>query len=152
METKFDPQQGLNEITVKIMDFVRASLDEYFNSLKPNLLNTDVVIFILNLIESLSANSYYLLKLYLPNNELDFDFIKAKMLNALSDNFEDIKNYNPCIDLTKDQMNEIVKNGIEKTEITLVDGTKVSLSGNDLYMKEDGNISLAEDVLNEIKH
>jgi hypothetical protein len=152
METKFDPQQGLNEITIKIMDFVRASLDEYFNSLKPNLLNTDVVSFILNLIESLSANSYYLLKLYLPNHELDFDFIKAKMLNALSDKFEDIKKYTPCIDITKDQMNEIIKNGIEKTEITLVDGTKVSLSVNDLYMKEYGNLSLAEDVLNEIKH
>jgi hypothetical protein len=132
-------QKDFRIILTEVMRSYKNNIHDYLeeNSGK-NLTDSDVIILIMNLTINISTNIYYSLKSFLPKSSIDFDFLRAKMINELSDSFEKIKSYQPedqLMQLDTNDIKEIMEKGF--TTITLEDGSKRKIYKEDLLFKKD---------------
>src|ERR1700679_2383693 len=104
-------ENSAKEILRKVMKCYNEEMHHYLISLPDGrLTDSDVIFLILNLTLGISTNIYFSLKEILPTTIIDFDFAKAKLINSLSDSFEEIKKYIPeknNMPLTVEQVVEI---------------------------------------------
>src|SRR5580692_11475653 len=68
----------------------------------------NTVIMVMGLVDFISTAIYYSIKQLNPDFPTNFDFLKAKIINQLSDSFEKIKKFNP---LAQVHVNEIIEKG-----------------------------------------
>lgn len=140
----------LRQINGEVYRTYIREMNEFLSKNKgPELLETDVQIMIMNLTISISRCLYFSLKKFLPKSELDFDFMRAAILNNLKDEFEEIKNHDSDkshVELTHEQIKEI----FEKGYITLtIDGMEVKFTKEDLEFKE---VTSIEEKQNDKSH
>jgi flagellar motor switch protein FliG len=95
-----------------------------------------------------TTNMYYTLKELLPTTPIDFDYIKATILNNLKDNFEEVKDYQvkqKYMPLTVEQLKEIKEKGF--TFVDMPDGSQRKITDQDILVSEKD----AEKVLDHAK-
>jgi hypothetical protein len=142
-------ETDLQIITTAILRTYQEKIHEYLNS-KPDgsLTDADVIVMVMNLVVGVSTNIYYTLKQILPDTKMDFDFMKAKMGNAIFDGFEKIKEFKPeetMVSLTVEQVKEIREKGF--TLIDLPNGGQRKVSMEDIMVKRQD----ADKLLDEAK-
>lgn len=111
------------------------------------LTDADVIIMVMNLTIGLSTNIYYSLKNILPRAPLDFDYMKATMMNSMIAAFEKIKDYKPSEamrTLTIDEVKEAQEKGfvIIKNE----DGSERKVLKEEIYFSKDTAEKMKEEV------
>jgi hypothetical protein len=140
-------------ISREIMNKYHEEMHKYLNSKAAGkLTDADVVIMIMNLTIGIGTNIYYSLKQILPTTVMDFDFMRAKMVNEFSDTFEKIKDYNPkenMMPLTVEQVKEIQEKG--STTITFPDGRQRVVTEEELLVKKYDAERMADHVKKEVK-
>jgi hypothetical protein len=142
-------ETDLSNITTAMMRTYQEKIHEYLHS-KPDgaLTDADVIVMIMNLSVGVGINVYYTLKQILPDTKMDYDFMRAKMVNAISDGFEKIKEYKPdetMITLTAEQVKEIRENGFAL--IPLADGGERRVTLGEIMVKRQD----ADKLLDEAK-
>lgn len=139
----------LQSIVQPIMRTYQDRIYAYLESKpKGTLTEADVIIMIMNVSVGISINVYYTLKQILPDAVIDFNFMKAKMINALADGFEKIVDYTPektMAVLTPEQIKEIIDSGF--TILKLDDGGERKITFDDIMVTKDD----ADRLLNEAK-
>lgn len=128
----------------------QEEMDNFIQS-RPSgsLTDTDVILMTMNVVIAVSTNMYYSLKEMLPTTQIDFDYVKATMINNLKDNFENIKTHQPTqryLPLTVEQIKEIQANGF--TFVQMSDGTEKKVTEQDIYVSGQA----ADEVLNAAKN
>jgi len=145
-----DVKDDFKCIVKNIMSVYQEEVDNFIRTHpEGSLTDADVIIMNMNVIMSISTNMYYYLKDLLPTIPIDFDYIKATIINHLKDNFEKVKEYNPkhrYMPLSVEQVKEIREKG--STVIKMPDGSEKTVTQNDILVKE----SDAEKVLNSAKN
>lgn len=139
------------KIATKVIDSYYDEMDSYFRNPDYKLNESDVIMMVMNMTVGMAKNIYFSLKDFMPDRTLDFDFMRAKIINTLSDEFNKITEYNPkktLIELNKDQLNEIVENG--HAIVDLGDGNEIKVTEDDIYMKQDDAKELAEKVKKDV--
>lgn len=148
MESEF------KNISSAIMRCYHEQMHEYLNSKPPaSLTDSDVIIMIMNLTIGVGTNIYYSLKQILPTTNIDFDFIKAKVINSFVDEFEKIKEYNPkenTMPLNADQIQEIAENGF--CIIVMPDGSERKVTKEDILIKKEDVDKLINMQKKEVSH
>lgn len=148
-------QTDLSNITTAIMKTYQEKIHDYLHS-KPDgaLTDADVIVMIMNLSVGVGVNIYYTLKQILPDTSMDYDFMRAKMVNAISDGFEKIKEYKPdetMLTLTTEQVKEIKEKGF--TILSLSDGSSRRVTLDEIMVKRqdaDKLLDEAKEKANEI--
>lgn len=134
-----EQSNALAKICVATISAYDNELHDYLSdSEEKKITQADVIVMIMNLTISISTSLYYSLKEYLPNVPMDFDFMKAKIINSLVKNFDDIKNYTPknkMLALTPEQIKEIMDKGF--FILKLEDGLEFKVTEKDLLFKKD---------------
>lgn len=101
--TETDEREYFKKIHDKIISCFRDEFFSWIESAKErNVTEGDVLVMLMNLTISVSSGIYGTIRMYLPDTRIDFDFIRAKMINEMSDTFEKVKN----ITLRTDEENE----------------------------------------------
>jgi hypothetical protein len=136
-------------IVKNVMSVYQESMDNYIRT-KPEgaLTDADVIIMNMNVIMGVTTNMYYTLKELLPTTPIDFDYIKATILNNLKDNFEKVKDYQvkqKYMPLTVEQLKEIKEKGF--TFVDMPDGSQRKITDQDILVSEKD----AEKVLDHAK-
>lgn len=142
-------ETDLQKITTAIMKSYQENIHEYLNS-KPEgtLTDADVIVMVMNIAVGVSINVYYTLKQILPDTKMDYDFMKAKMGNAIFDGFEKIKEYKPqetMVPLTVEQVKEIREKGF--TILAMPNGGARRLTLDDIMVSRTD----ADRLLDEAK-
>lgn len=136
-------------IVVNVMRAYNKEFDEFIHSKPPGTLtDADIIVMNMNVIMSITTNMYYSLKDLLPTTTIDFDYLRATILNNLKDNFEKVKEYEPkqrYMPLTVDHIKEIKEKGFAM--VTMPDGTEKKITQQDIL----GNEEDAKKVLSEAK-
>lgn len=102
------------------------------------LTDADVILMVMNMTIGIGVNIYYSLKQFLPSSPVDYDFIKAKLINSFVDDFEKIKQYNPkteMLSLTEDQIKTIARDG--SVVVKMPDGTDKEITKEDILIKKE---------------
>lgn len=152
MESKIEKETDFNLIYEEVLKCYEENLYDYLES-KPagSLTDSDVIIMIMNLTLTISSNIYYSLKKILPTTQMDFDFMKVKLINSLSDAFENIKKYNPkekmMHPLTVEQVKEIHEKGF--AYVTFQDGTQRKITVKDILVKKEDSEKLLQEQKRE---
>jgi vacuolar-type H+-ATPase subunit F/Vma7 len=82
---------------------------------------------------------------------MDYDFMKAKMINSIADGFEKIKAYkaeDSVIQLTPEQVQEIKDNGFS---IIMVDGKERKVTWDDLMVTKEDAEKMKNETTKRIK-
>src|SRR5579872_1139394 len=121
MSSKEKNEAEFKRICKNIMATYQQEIDNYIRS-KPDgyLTEADVIIMNMNIIMSVSTNMYFTIKELLPIVNIDFDYMKASIINNLKDSFEKVKDYMPqnkYLPLTVDQIKEIQDKGFAMVEM-----------------------------------
>ena len=107
-----DQDKYCKEITEDVSSFYHKRLKQFLlDKNRGSITEAEVIILIMNICIAMSVQIYFSIKDYLPNAEIDFDFSTAKIINAISDSFKKIKEYDPgdgLIELSKEQIKEIL--------------------------------------------
>ena len=104
-------------------------------------------VLIMNITISVSSNIYFSVRQILPTTIMDFDFMRAKIINCLVDSFEKIKSYNPkdvAMPLTVEQVQEVQANGF--TIIKMPDGSEKRITQEDILIKKSEADKIKEAV------
>jgi hypothetical protein len=120
------------------MDSYHSDLREYFKENQGKLLVPNVSLLILNCVTNVTTNLYYSLKDYLPDEKLDYDFIRVKMINELSTEFEGIKTHQSnreINELTEDQIREVLTKGF--TIIKLKNGKERRITQQNIVLSKE---------------
>jgi len=132
-------EEEFKRISSAVMKVYHEELHSFLNNNpQGTITDADVIIMIMNLTINVSTNVYYSIKQILPTTQLDYDFMRAKVINALVDSFIKIKDFNPresTMPLTVDQIKEIYENGF--CMVTLADGTSRRISKEDVLVKKE---------------
>lgn len=143
--------EDFNKIANALMKTYQDEMHEYLTSKKTGeLMDSDVIVMIMNLTIGIGSNIYYSLKQILPSTPIDFDFAKAKIINSFVDSFEKIKSLDfseGMQPLTIEQMKEIEDNGF--TIVTFKDGSQKRVSKEDIRVKRDETDSIIEGAKKE---
>lgn len=117
---------------------------------KEGLTNQDVIITIMNILVSVSGNIFYSIKDLLPNDDVDYKYIRAAIINKLSAIFEDIQNYKPSLyeQLTTEQLIEIYEGG--STIIKMPDGSERTITKEDVVIKKEDYEKLVEERMKHV--
>jgi len=146
MSDKEAQSEAFRKISGDVMRCYHEKMHEYLNSKEAGTItDADVVIMIMNLTIGVATNMYYSLKQILPTTTIDFDFIKAKVINSFVDGFEKIKEYTPKNDmfpLTADQVKEIAREG--HVMVTMPDGKVRKVTKEDILIKKEDVEKIAE--------
>lgn len=59
---------------------------------KGSLTEPEVIVMIMNTIISVSTYIYFSFSQFLPNSALDYEYLRRKLINQLSDSFDNVKN------------------------------------------------------------
>jgi uncharacterized protein YdaL len=149
-----DRNHDFREMSHSIMRCYQDVMHNYLISKEAGkLTDADVATMVMNLTIGISTNIYYTLKQFLPNTTLDFDYMRAKMINALSDAFEQIKEYVPeekHMPLTMDQVKEILTNGF--AIIKMPDGSDKRITENEILVAKADKEKLLEEARKEAKN
>lgn len=152
--------QALENIVGQVLKTYHSKMDDFIGeclkrSDKKNpddenhLTNADVIVLILNVTVSAASNIYCSLKHYLNDEEkMDFDFMRAKLINELSSEMEKIKTFNPMSNLLKlstDQIQKFIENGYVDVELT--NGVIKRVTKDDILVDRND----ADKYLHEIK-
>lgn len=78
-----------------ILELYYKKLDEFVVVSEGNLLETDVLLMIMNIMSSLNKMMYKSIKEALPDAKFDYDVIKTNLINDISDEFDRLKSYSP---------------------------------------------------------
>jgi hypothetical protein len=148
MQTRED---SFKEILTDVVRTYQNKMHDYLTN-KPDgsITDADVVLMVMNLTINVSANIYRSIKEYLPTTTVDFDFMRAKMINAMADEFEKVKVYKPeqgLMPLTTDQIKEIMDKG--HAVITMPDGTEKKVHKDDLLLKKEDVDKFAKEAKRE---
>jgi hypothetical protein len=126
-------------ITMSVMKTYQSEMHEYLSRHSDgSITDADVIFMIMNLSVGISTDIYYTLKQILPSTQMDFDFMRASMVNAISDAFEKIKEFNPketMIPLTPEQVAEVKDKGF--TMLKNSDGTERKITMEDIMVKKE---------------
>lgn len=117
------------------------------------LTDADVIIMVMNLTIASSTNIYYSLKNILPRAPLDFDYMKATMMNAMIDGFEKIKEYKASDSmrtLTLDEVKEAQEKGF--VIIKNDDGSERKVLKDEIYFSKESAEKMKEDVKKQAIH
>ncbi len=118
-----------------------------------SLTDAEVAIMIMNLTIGSATNIYYSLKKFLPKVNLDFPFMRAKLINEMSATFEKIKDYNvkdQLIQLTPEQIKEIQEKGSTTIKNESGDEEKITMKDLMVSRKEaDAFLNKAKEVLKD---
>jgi hypothetical protein len=138
MTIKEQVDDAFKKISISTISHYKHHLHEFLTSLPAGSLQVeDVAIFIMNLTMEIGTRVYYSIKDNVPDIPLDFDFMKAKIINSLTDSFEKIKTYDPkgmMLQLTVQQIKEIQDNGFAM--VTFSDGTVKRITPDDIIIKK----------------
>ena len=152
MSDKEAQSEAFRQISGDVMRCYHEKMHEYLNSKEAGTItDADVVIMIMNLTIGVGTNIYYSLKQILPTTTIDFDFIKAKVINSFVDGFEKIKEYAPKNDmfpLTADQVKEIAKEGY--VMVTMPDGKIRKVTKEDILIKKEDVAKIADAQKKEV--
>ena len=77
-----------------VMETYKTELAKIFSlSLKSEEVTApEIMILIMNIIVNVTGSMYFSLKYLFPDQNLDFNFLKASLCNAIADKFEYVKN------------------------------------------------------------
>lgn len=119
------------------------------------LTDADVILMIMNVTIAIGTNLYFSLRKYMPRTKIDFKYMRATIINHLSNEFLKIKEFKPeedMIQLTNEQLLEIKDKGFFM--LKQPDGSSVKITAKDLLFKKDEiDKYLAEqDAKKEIKN
>lgn len=139
-------EEAFKRISGDIMRCYHEKMHEYLNSQETGTVtDADVIVMIMNLTMGIGTNIYYSLKQILPTTVIEYDFVKAKIINSFVDAFDKIKDYNPKNDmlpLTTDQVKEIAREGFAM--VTMPDGRQRKVTKEDILIKKEDVDKLAE--------
>lgn len=132
--------QAFSNIANNVVRTYHSEMNSFLSNVEEGTLKeADVIVMIMNLTIGVGTNIYYSLKDFLPNTVLDFDFMKAKIINSFVDAFEKIKEYEPPKDdmmkLDTEQLKELVENGF--VNVTMPDGSVKKVTDKDLLFKKE---------------
>lgn len=137
---------AFEQISKDVMHCYQDKMHEYLNSNEAGTLtDADVVIMIMNITMSVGTNIYYSLKQILPTTTIDYEFVKAKVINSFVDAFEKIKDYTPknnMFPLTAEQVKEIATVG--HAMVTMPDGKIRKITKEDILIKKEDMEKIAE--------
>jgi len=140
------------KMSTSIMKCYQENIHNFLNTQElGTITDADVIIMVMNLTIGISTNIYYSLKQILPTTTIDYDFAKVKIINELSDHFEQIKQFKPENEmhaLTVDQVKEILDVG--HMTITFADGTVKKVMKEDLLVRKEEVEKLIEGNRKEI--
>lgn len=144
---------ALENITSSIVRSYVKAMDEFIasNNMKTSeksLTNADVIVMILNVTVSSATAIYYSLKDYLHDETLDYDFMRAKLINELSSEMDKIKTYDPkskMLQLTVDQIKTFIENGY--VDVELKNGVIKRVTKDDILIDKNE----ADKYLHELK-
>lgn len=124
------------QISEDIINLYYKSMQDYLSQQDGKILEGDVVVMIMNICLGTAVNIYYSIRDIMPNTQIDFDFARASIINKMSKNFDDIKEYKKetPVQLTPSQLNDIQNNG--KTLIEMPNGIKKEISKKDIIAKK----------------
>ena len=150
-QEKLEPE--LKRICTSILSTYQKEIDNFLTS-QPSgsLSDADVIIMHMNLITNIATNIYYKLKDILPTTPVDFDYMKASIINSLKDSFEKVKEYKPqekYMPLTVAQIKEVFEKGFSM--ITMPDGEEKKITKSDILIKSDELKKLLDDTKKEVK-
>lgn len=130
---------SFKQISKDVMLCYHEKMHDYLNSKEAgSITDADVVIMIMNLTIGIGTNIYYSLKQILPTSTVDYEFVKAKVINSFVDSFEKIKEYTPKNDmlpLTAEQVKEIATVG--HAMVTMPDGKIRKITKEDILIKKE---------------
>lgn len=140
-----------NDFAAITQAVMKAYNDELAKYLAKPLTEADVILMIMNLTMSVSTNIYYSLKKYLPQTEMDFDFMRAKICNSIVDSLDGIKSYNPSqetMQLTPEQLKEI--NSLGFINLKMPDGSMKKVTEKDILIHKDDLEKLMAETKNKV--
>lgn len=138
-----------NEFQTIVKNVMNAYRDEMDNFIRTNsegnLTDADVIIMNMNLIIGITTSMYYTIKEILSTTKIDYDYMRATIINHLKDNFDKIKEYKPkerFIPLTAKQVKEILDKGF--VIVKMQDGTERKFTEKDIYINHNDEEKIKE--------
>jgi|SRR6185503_3684769 len=138
-------------ITSTIIRTYQSEMEIFLRNNNGQVTEGDVTVMNMNILISVGTNIYYSLKEMLPTANIDFDFIRATVINNFVDTFDKIKDYHPkerMMPLTPEQVKEINDKGF--IIIKLNDGAEKRITKEDIFVKKEDAQSIISDAKKEI--
>jgi hypothetical protein len=146
-------EADFKRIVKNVMGVYQDELDNFIRT-KPegSLTDADIIVMNMNIIMGVTTNMYYTLKEILPTTVIDFDYLKATIINNLVDNFEKVKEYEPkqrFIPLTLEQVKEVKDKGF--TMIKMPDGKEKKVTEQDILTSKEDAAKVLDHAKKEAK-
>jgi hypothetical protein len=142
------------QITKELGSLFHEKMNDFLQTNCNSLTDADVVILIMNLTISTSVNVYSSFKKYFTDeSQLDLNYIKVRVINALSDAFEEMSHFSTKDEdilrkLTPEQIKQLLDDG----EITYIDenGHKMAITQDNIMMKKSDAEKWKEKIVAEL--
>jgi hypothetical protein len=143
-ENTITKEEYFDRICKSVIRTYQDKIKEYL-SLKSTgeLTNADVAIMIMNIAVSVSAGIYYSIKQFMPDQVLDYDYMRASVCNAIATELDKVKNYTKddfMFALTPEQVNELLDSGY----------VNVTLSNGEIKKITKGDITISKKEADEL--
>lgn len=133
MDSKKLTEEFGNLLCQELIEKYYDRMQEFFIDNRGGLIESDVLVMVMNLVVGVSTNLFYSIKSFFPKTDtIDYEFIRATAINKLRENFDKIKEVDFSEDyvaLTNEQLTEVQTKGF--TEI-VTDGVKRTITREDV--------------------